>query len=88
MNLDAVRSDVAADALRVRREVTISRWVNEPLPAWDQFLTAHDVARLTHRPSSLLRSMALLRRFPKKRRFRGRRIGWLRSDRLWRIYTP
>ena len=82
MNLESVRSDVEANVLEVRREITVSRWVNEPFPAWDQFLTAHDVARLTRRPPWLLCGMALLGRFPKKRRFRGRKIGWLQSDLL------
>ena len=80
MNLDSVRSDVETNVLEVRREITVSRWVNEPLPAWDQFLTAHDVARLTRRPPGFLCGIALPGRLPKKRRFRGHKIGWLKSD--------
>jgi hypothetical protein len=80
MNLDSDQTDVKANVLMVRREITISRWVNEPLPAWDQVLTAHDVARLLRRPPWLLCGMALLRRFPKKRRFHGLKMGWLKSD--------
>ena len=80
MNLDSVRTDLKANVLPVHREITISQWVNEPLPAWDQVLTAHDVARLTRRPPWLRCGMALLRRSSKKRRFRGYKIGWLRSE--------
>jgi predicted DNA-binding transcriptional regulator AlpA len=79
MNLDSVRL-VEDNILDVCEDIPVSRWVNEPLPAWDQLLTAHDVARLTRRPRWLLAGMVLLQRFPKKRRFRGRKIGWLRSD--------
>src|SRR6266403_1918566 len=60
--------------------VVLSRWVNEPYPDWEQLLSAHDVARLTRRPRWLLLSMMVIGRFPQKRRFQGRGIGWLRSD--------
>jgi predicted DNA-binding transcriptional regulator AlpA len=60
--------------------VSLSRWVNERFPAWEQLLSAHDVARLTRRPRWVLLSMMMLGRFPRKRRFHGRGIGWLRSD--------
>jgi predicted DNA-binding transcriptional regulator AlpA len=60
--------------------VTLSRWVNERLPAWEQLLSAHDVARLTRRPRWWLLGMAVLGRFPRKQRFHGRGIGWLRCD--------
>ena len=80
MNLDSVRTDVKANVFLVHREITISRWVNESLLAWDHVLTTHDVARLTRRPPWLLCGMALLRRFPKKHRFHGLKIGWLKSD--------
>ena len=80
MNLDSVRTDVNANVLPVHREITISRWVNESLPAWDQVLTAHELARLMRRPRWLLCGMALPRRFPQEHRFRGYKIGWLRSE--------
>jgi len=60
--------------------VALSRWVNEPLPVWQDILSAHDVARLTRRPAWILCGLALVGRFPGKCQYRGRRIGWLRSD--------
>lgn len=63
-----------------RVNVTLSRWVNEPLPPVQELLSAHDVARLTRRPKLVISGLVLLRRFPKKRRYRGRQVGWLRSD--------
>jgi predicted DNA-binding transcriptional regulator AlpA len=62
------------------RNVVLSPWVNEPLPAWEELLSAHDVARLTRRPRWVLASLVLLGRFPRKCRYHGRGIGWLRSD--------
>ena len=62
------------------RNVTLSRWVNERFPAWEQLLSAHDVARLTRRPRWWLLSMAVLGQFPRKQSFHGRGIGWLRCD--------
>ena len=43
-------------------------------------MSAHDVARLTRRPRWVLASLVLLGRFPRKCRYHGRGIGWLRSD--------
>jgi predicted DNA-binding transcriptional regulator AlpA len=60
--------------------VSLSPYVNERLPNWEELLSAHDVARLTRRPRWMLTSMVFLRRFPRKRRYHGRGIGWLRSD--------
>lgn len=62
------------------RTVVLSPWVNQLFPAWDQLLSAHDVARLTRRPLWIVRSLTFLRRFPRKRSFHGRAVGWLRSD--------
>ena len=62
------------------RNVVLSPWVNEALPAWEDLLSAHDVARLTRRPRWVLASLVLLGRFPRKCRYHGRGIGWLRSD--------
>lgn len=64
----------------VSTRVSLSPWVNELFPGWDQLLSSHDVARLTRRPKWVLLGMIVLGRFPRKRRFHGRRIGWLRSD--------
>ena len=63
-----------------RQRVSISRWVNEPYPAWDRILTAHDVARLIRRPQWMPCSMAAIGQFPRKQRFRGKKIGWLKAD--------
>jgi predicted DNA-binding transcriptional regulator AlpA len=60
--------------------VTLSPWVNEHCPAWEQLLSAHDVARLTRRPRWVLASLVLLRRFPRKWKYHGGGVGWLRSD--------
>ena len=60
--------------------VALSRWVNERPLAWQDILSAHDVARLTRRPNWILCGLALVGRFPRKCQYRGRRIGWLRTD--------
>lgn len=60
--------------------VSLSKWVNERFPHWEQLLSARDVARLTRRPQWVLMSMMVLGRFPRKHRFHGRWIGWLRAD--------
>src|ERR1700689_2140209 len=62
------------------QSVTLSPWVNERFPAWEQLLSAHDVARLTRRPRWVIASLVWVHRFPRKRRYHGRGIGWLRSD--------
>jgi predicted DNA-binding transcriptional regulator AlpA len=62
------------------RRVFISKWVNEKIPASDQILTAHDVARLTRRRRWVLSTLTILGKFPKKQRFQGRFVGWRRSD--------
>jgi predicted DNA-binding transcriptional regulator AlpA len=60
--------------------VTISPWVNEPIPDLREILCARDVARLTRRPGWILYGLALIGRFPRKRRYRGRPIGWQRLE--------
>jgi predicted DNA-binding transcriptional regulator AlpA len=72
--------DQAARAAARCKNVSLSKWVNEPLPAWGQLLSAHDVARLTRRPRWVLLSMMALGQFPRKQRFHGRGVGWLRAD--------
>jgi predicted DNA-binding transcriptional regulator AlpA len=79
--MKAVESLPAEHAItRASNNVAISPWVNERFPDWEQLLSARDVARLTRRPRWIVLSLALLGRFPRKRRFHGRGIGWLRSD--------
>jgi predicted DNA-binding transcriptional regulator AlpA len=62
------------------KRVVLSKWVNERPPPWGELLSAHHVARLTRRPRWLLLGMTLVGRFPRKQRYQGHHIGWLRSD--------
>ena len=62
------------------QQVSLSKWVNERIPSFQELLTAHDVARLTRRHRWVLTALTLFGRFPRRQRFHGRRIGWLRSD--------
>src|ERR1700733_1749379 len=80
MNSEDSPSPVGVTSPARSQPVTLSPWVNERCPAWEQLLSAHDVARLTRRPRWILASLMLLRRFPRKRRYHGRGVGWLRSD--------
>jgi predicted DNA-binding transcriptional regulator AlpA len=50
------------------------------IPPLTELLSAHDVARLIRRPRWLFVGLALIGRFPKRARFRGRALGWWRSD--------
>ncbi len=89
MSTNAVQVGIETGGVPVRKRVSISRWVNEPYPAWDQILTAHDVARLIRRPPWVLGSMVAVGQFPQKRRFRGKKIGWLKADILeWMTCRP
>ena len=86
-NIFQVGSDTCG--VSARQQVSISWWVNEPYPAWDQILTAHDVARLVRRTPWVLSSMAAIGQFPRKQRFRGKKIGWLKADILeWMTRRP
>ena len=49
--------------------VSLSPYVNEQFPNWEEMLSVHDVARLARRPRWMVLSLALLGRFPQKRRF-------------------
>ena len=80
MDTNSVQVGIEASNVPVRPPISISRWVNEPNPVWDQILTAHDVARLVRRPRWVLSSMAVVGRFPRMHYFRGKRIGWLKAD--------
>jgi predicted DNA-binding transcriptional regulator AlpA len=87
MSTNSVQGRIEA-AVCVRQRVSISRWVNEPYPAWDQILTAHDVARLIRRPPWVFSSMAAVGQFPQRQRFRGKKVGWLKADVLeWMART-
>jgi predicted DNA-binding transcriptional regulator AlpA len=60
--------------------ISLSPYVNEQFPNWGELLSARDVARLTRRPRWIVLTLSALSRFPRKHRFHGRGIGWLRSD--------
>ena len=89
MPANSVQAGIETGRVPVCQRISISRWVNEPYPEWDQILTAHDVARLVRRPPWVLSSMAAVRHFPRKQRFRGKEIGWLKADILeWMTRRP
>lgn len=79
-----MRADLSASATRTQEAahvpLSISKWVNERYPPLNELLSAHDVARLTRRPRWMLSGLCLIGRFPKKLTFRGRGIGWRRSE--------
>src|ERR1017187_5578668 len=80
MNPKDSLSAARAAPVAVRRNVALSPWVNERFPAWEELLSAHDVARLTRRPRWVLLGLVVLGQFPPKQRFHVRGIGWLRDD--------
>lgn len=55
-------------------------WINEGQIACAELLCAHDVSRITRRPRWALELLSLAGRFPRKTRFHGRPVGWLRRD--------
>lgn len=73
-------STTSANTSCDRHPVSISPWVNEPLPDLRGILCSRDVARLTRRPRWMLYGLALIGRFPLKQRYRGRPIGWQRLE--------
>jgi predicted DNA-binding transcriptional regulator AlpA len=77
--LQSVRRPLS-DQASVAPGVVISPFLEERFPPLDQLLTAHDVARLVRRPRWHFCGLAFIGRFPAKRRFRGRWVGWMRSD--------
>lgn len=80
MNSEEFLCTERSPSVATTRCVVLSPWVNERFPAWEQLLSAHDVARLTRRPRWVLLSLMVLGRFPRRARFRGHAIGWLRPD--------
>ena len=80
MGRDSALSGKADPKAAPVRPIVLSRWINEPYPPLTELLTARDVARLIRRPRWLLAGLALIGRFPKKARFRGKALGWWRSD--------
>jgi predicted DNA-binding transcriptional regulator AlpA len=80
MSTDKFQSELPIAAMNLKGNVSISKWVNEAYPPWNEILSSHDVARLTRRHRWVLSAMAALRRFPAKRKFHGRGVGWHRGD--------
>lgn len=78
-SIESVASPQAA-ATSPSHNVVLSPFVNERFPAWEELLSAHDVARLTRRPRWVLAGLAFFGQFPRKRCYHGRRIGWLRGE--------
>jgi predicted DNA-binding transcriptional regulator AlpA len=80
MSTDEFQSELPMKTTNPKHGVSMSRWVNEAYPPWQEILSRHDVARLTRRHRWVLSAMAVLRRFPRKRKFHGRPVGWHRGD--------
>src|SRR5579872_4860712 len=79
MNIDAC-SRLDASPPKPATTVTISPWVNEPLPDIRGILCSRDLARLTRRPRWVLCGLALMGKFPRKKRYQGRLVGWCRTE--------
>lgn len=71
---------VAAGKKSSSATVTISPWVNEPLPNIREILCSRDLARLTRRSRWELMALALIGKLPRRRRYRGRPVGWCRAE--------
>jgi predicted DNA-binding transcriptional regulator AlpA len=80
MSTAKTTSGVVATSPFHAANVRVSPRVNEKLPALNQILSAHDVARLTRRNRWVLYALSFLGRFPRKQRFRGHTIGWDRAE--------
>jgi predicted DNA-binding transcriptional regulator AlpA len=65
---------------RPLRRVTLSPWVNEQLIPWNDILSARDVARLMRRKWWTRFALTCLGKFPRRKKYRGRAVGWLRSE--------
>jgi len=79
MTIDLTSGVVAGQKARAVA-VTISPWVNEPLPNIQGILCSRDLARLTRRPRWVLCGLSLIGKFPRKKRYRGRLVGWCRAE--------
>jgi predicted DNA-binding transcriptional regulator AlpA len=79
MHPDANSAIVLGEKTRASR-ISVSPWVNEPLLDLREILSSHDIARLTRRPRWVLCGLALMGKFPRKKRYRGRMVGWCRTE--------
>jgi predicted DNA-binding transcriptional regulator AlpA len=73
-------NSVAVSITPSTKDIHLPRWVNEPLPDIRAILSASDISRLTRRPRWLLLGLAVLGRFPKRRTYCGKPVGWHRAD--------
>lgn len=73
-------NSVAVSITPSTKDIHLPRWVNEPLPDLRAILNASDISRLTRRPRWLLLGLAVLGRFPKRRTYCGKPVGWHRAD--------
>lgn len=73
-------SSARASNTAVKTEMRLSPWVNERLPPLQDLLCSHDVERLTRRPRWILEGLGLIGRFPRRKTFRGRKLGWCRAE--------
>src|SRR5258708_7733996 len=79
MNIESPAGTVGERTTRAAT-VTLSPWVNEPLPNIHAILCSRDLARLTRRPPWVLCGLALMGKFPRRKRYRGRVVGWCRAE--------
>jgi hypothetical protein len=79
MTIESTSGIVAGQKTRAEA-VRISPWVNEPLPDIQGILCSRDLARLTRRPRWVLCGLAMMGKFPRKKRYRGRVVGWCRAE--------
>lgn len=80
MTIDESGSTTTDRVCAPAQRVSLSKWVNERFPSYQELLSSHDVARLTRRNRWVLAALTAVGRFPAKQRFHGRTIGWRRQD--------
>src|ERR1700722_8670578 len=79
MNIESPATSASGRTTRAAT-ATLSPWVNEPLPDIQAILSSRDLARLTRRPRWVLCGLALMGKFPKRKLYRGRLVGWCRAE--------
>src|ERR1700730_262864 len=79
MNIESPATSASGRTTRAAT-VTLSPWVNEPPPRTPAILSSRDVPRLTRRPRWVLCGLALMGKFPRRKRYRGRLVGWCRAE--------
>src|SRR3981189_1139266 len=79
MKIESTAGSVAGRTTRATT-VTLSPGVNEPLHDIQAILSSRDLARLARRPRWVLCVLALMGKFPRRKRYRGRLVGWCRAE--------